>query len=143
MQNELNQAVGKLKAEALCCVLLKDGKFYTSSAIGIKPLMIFLREDRHFFQDAVIADKVIGKAAALLMVLGGAVAVYGEVMSKSAMETLKENNIYFEYTTAVPYIKNRTGDGVCPMEAAVENINSPTMAFDELEKTIAVLMSNK
>lgn len=138
---KLQTAVSKLHDEKLCCVVAKNDEFFTSDALGIKPLMVFLRADKHFFVDAVIADKVIGKAAALLMILGGACGVYGEVMSQSAVETLKKHEIYFEYGELVPYIKNRTDTGTCPMEETVKNIDSPTDAFEALEKTIAILMS--
>ena len=143
MQIQLQNAVTKLHNEKLCCVVLKDDEYFTSMEFGIKPLMIFLRQDKSFFKNAVIADKIIGKAAALLMILGGAEQVYGEIMSDSAIAVLKEHHIPFDYGTTVSYIKNRTDTGICPMEETVLNISSPSEAFDAIEKTIAVLMASK
>ncbi|MFZ2538102.1 MAG: DUF1893 domain-containing protein [Oscillospiraceae bacterium] len=143
MQSKLDKAIKKLHDENLCCVVIKGDECFTSTDFGIKPLMIFLRQDQHFFQNAVIADKIIGKAAALLMILGGAEQVYGEVMSEAAIGVLEVNSIDYKYGETVPYIKNRTDTGMCPMEETVKNISSPKEAFDALEKTIAILMSKK
>lgn len=143
MQSNLNLAIKKLHSEKLCCVVRKSDQFFTSTEFGIKPLMVFLRQDKDFFKHAAIADKIIGKAAALLMILGGAEQVYGEIMSESAIKILDENHIPYEFGTTVPYIKNRTDTGMCPMEETVKEISSPQEAFDALEKTIAVLMASK
>lgn len=143
MQSKLDKAIKKLHNEKLSCVVFKGDENYISTDSGIKPLMIFLRQDKNFFKNAVIADKIIGRAAALLMILGGVEQVYGEVMSETAIEVLKENNIIYKYGETVPYIKNRTDTGMCPMEETVKDISSPEKAFIELEKTIAILMSKK
>lgn len=96
MQNNLDKAIKKLHDENFCCVVIRDDECFTSTDFGIKPLMIFLRQDKNFFQNAVIADKIIGKAAALLMTLGGAEQVYGEIMSEAAIGVLKENHIGYQ-----------------------------------------------
>ena len=45
-----------------------DASVHTSNDRGVAPLMKLLKEDNTQLKDAMIADKVIGKAAALLMV---------------------------------------------------------------------------
>lgn len=143
MKNRLRQAKEKLIGEGLSCVIMIDGNSpICSGAIGIKPLMQELRRDRQAFAGGVIADKVVGKAAALLAVLGGAEAVYGCVMSRTAVEVLTNHHIYYEYDSSVPFIENRTRTGKCPMEAAVWEIEEPALAFDVLEETIAQLMAD-
>lgn len=142
MNDRLKTAVDILNEQRKSCVILaKSGEVRTSDAIGIKPLMTELRLDKAAFQGCVIADKVIGKAAALMTVLGKAEAVYGLVMSKNAKEFLDLAGIEYAYGQLVPYIENRTKDGMCPMEETVLEINSPEQAFGALEKTIARLMA--
>lgn len=144
MNSKLEQAVQILKEEKLSCVMLIDGKEpVRSNAIGIKPLMIELRKDKRFFEGGVIADKVVGKAAALMAVLGGAKAVYGEVMSETAEKVLQENQIEYACHTKVAYIENRTKTGKCPLEEAVTEIENPEEAFEVLEKTIQKLMEGR
>lgn len=44
---------------------------YSSSARGVKPLTNLLCSDREMLCGASVADKIVGKAAALLMAAGG------------------------------------------------------------------------
>ncbi len=138
-----NEAVTRLYANDLRCVAFTKNGVYESTLFGIKPLMVKLREDRSFFKDAVVADRVIGKAAAMLLVSSGVSEVFGAVMSEAAEDVLKQAGVSYGYCEMVPYIKNRTGDGMCPMEQTVASITDVNEAFDALEQTIAVLMANK
>lgn len=141
IEEQLRNAVTILKEDQKSCVILsEDGAVRCSDAIGIKPLMVELRADRKAFQGSVIADKVVGKAAALLAVLGEVQAVFGRVMSEGAVSIFEKHQIPYQFEILVPYIKNRTKDGMCPMEETVQLVENPEEAFEALEKTIARLM---
>ena len=141
IEEQLRNAVTILKEEQKSCVILsEDGAVRCSDAIGIKPLMVELRADRKAFQGSVIADKVVGKAAALLAVLGEVQAVFGRVMSEGAVSIFAKHQSPYQFETLVPYIENRTKDGMCPMEETVQLVEDPEEAFEALEKTIARLM---
>lgn len=144
MNDRLKTAINILKEQQKSCVILNiNGEIRTSEAIGIKPLMEELRINKQAFTECVIADKVIGKAAALMAYLGNAEAVYGTIMSENAEEFLMNVGLEYEYGELVPYIENRTKDGRCPMEETVLEINDPNEAFEALENTIAKLMAQK
>lgn len=144
MHTRLEQAKQLLRQGDVTCVEVdENGLIWSSDSFGIKPLMERLRVDKKAFHSCVIADKIIGKAAALLMVLGEAGAVYGEVISESAIEVLENNNIYYEYGKRIPYVENRTHTGRCPMEETVLCIEEPQQAFEALEQTVRRLMAEK
>lgn len=141
MNSRLEQAKSLLEERKVSCVILRDGKAPAfSEEIGIKPLMKELRQDKGAFAGGVIADKVVGKAAALMAVLGKAEAVYGSVMSESAEEVFLRYGVEYEFCERVPYIENRTKTGQCPLEASVVDVWDPEEAFDRLEETIIGLM---
>lgn len=56
---------------------------------------------------AAIADKVIGKGAAALLVLGDFKLVYADVISQSAYSLLQDANIETHYGKIVDHIENR------------------------------------
>lgn len=144
MKNSLCEARTLLKEVKCSFVLLKDGCNNTySNDIGLKPIMVILRKDKNGLDGGVIADKVIGKAAALMLVLSKARAVHGVVMSQTAIRVLQEHGIAYTYDILVPFIENRTKTGACPLERCVESIDDPIIAFDAIEDTIAQLMKNK
>ena len=138
-----SEVTARLYRENASCVVEKGGVFYTSELFGIKPLMQFLRQDRRFFEGAAVADKVIGKAAAMLLADSGVQEVFGAVMSESAAAFLKSCGIPFGYCELVPMIENRKHTGMCPMEETVQGLQNPADAFAALEKTIARLMAGK
>lgn len=144
MNGKLEQAVRLLEEEQVSCVIYRSAEdVRLSDAIGIKPLMVELRQDRSAFENCAVADKVIGKAAALMLILGKADAAYGKIMSESAWDVLSKSGIQCGYGELVPYIENRTRTGKCPMEETVQNTDDPEEAFGALEQTIARLMAQK
>ena len=117
--------------------------FYCSSLRGIRPIMNWILEDELFLKGALVGDKVIGKAAALLLVFAEVSGIYAEVISEPAKQVLKEHNIPYAFQTQVPYIINRTKDGICPMEQSVLKISSPREALQVLQDKLKQLQKQK
>lgn len=122
MTNTLERAKTLLHDKKLSIVLIKDSDIYTSVKRGISPILDIIDENRELMLGADIADKVIGKAAAMLMAANGVKNVYTDVISKHALDVFNKNGISCEYGRSVPYIVNRKGDGMCPMEQTVLNL---------------------
>lgn len=109
-------------------VVKKDDKVFTSFDRGVKPLLYLLENEKGFMKGASVADKVIGKAAALLMVLGEIKEVHTGIISEPAMKVFEKYNIPFFFDTKVERIINRKGDGLCPMETLCLEVEEPTEA---------------
>lgn len=120
------------------CVVYKDGAVYTSKETGIKPLLGFISSGFNL-ADFSAADKIVGRAAALIFVYLKIKEVYGEVMSLGAIEVFEMHKINYSYGIKVDVIINRAGTGVCPMEEAVRGINDPYDAFCAVSKKLACL----
>ena len=103
---------------------------------GIKTLLDILMGGPALLEGAIVADKVVGKAAALLMVKGGVKEVYAETISESALEVFRSHQIPATFGASVPRIMNRAGTGPCPMESAVTEINDPQTAFEALKQKV-------
>lgn len=126
-----------LQEEQLTCVIASQGKLYRETSRGIRPLLHFLATDK--LQDALIADRIIGKAAAMLMIYGGVREIYTHTISTHALAILRQYNIPLRYEQEVPYIINRTKDGMCPMEACILTCNDPQTAYCLLKAKVAQL----
>ena len=63
-----------------------------------------------------MADKVVGKGAAALMILGGVEELFADVVSRAALDLFAAAGKAVAYTGAVPHIINRADDGICPVE---------------------------
>ncbi len=117
------------------CVLVKGEKTYFSTKSGIAPMMGFI-SDGLDLKGFSVADKIVGKAAAMLFCLAKISCVYAAVLSKSALQVLQENNIKVEYNTLVDKIINRAGTGICPMEEAVANKTDFEAAYEKLKQKL-------
>lgn len=101
---------------------------------GIKPLLSKIIEDEIFLENTSLADKVIGKAIALLAIFGGVKSVYANVISDCAKTILEKYDVDVEYNRIVPYIMNEDGTDKCLIEKLVEDIEDPTEGLKVLKK---------
>jgi Domain of unknown function (DUF1893). len=141
--NNLERAKSILKSnEDYTFVVCKDEEMYTSSYHGVRPL-IELIDTKTDIKGFSVADKVVGKGAALLFVLAGVKEVHSVIMSELAVEVLKEHGVTFYYDTLVGYIINRTGTDMCPIEKAVKEVKNLEDAYPVIKETIKILMAGK
>ncbi len=143
----MNNNIDLEKAQALLCdgytcVLCKAGKVYTSQETGIRPMVSFL-SDGVDLKGFSAADKIVGKAAAMLFVLAGVVSVYAPVMSAAAVEYFRRNHVQYAYDELTDAIINRQGNGLCPMEQAVHDLNDPAAAFLAVKLALRALSGRK
>ena len=110
------QLIDRLHAEGCSCVIYNDDHTHLFHKRGVQDLHQLLRTSPDTLRGAMIADKVVGKGAAVLMTAGGVRWVYADVISQSALEFLLTHNIEAEYGRVVPNIINRAGTDICPVE---------------------------
>lgn len=107
-----------------CVVATKEGKVLTFAGRGIADLYTLYTERPETLRNSRIADKVIGRGAAALLVAGGAKSVYADVMSRPALELLQTHGIEADYAQLTEGIINRRGDGPCPVEHLCQKLNT-------------------
>lgn len=127
-----------LPAGGFTCVFRKGEQERTDTRRGVRPLLDFLQTGEDF-EGWSVADKVVGKASALLYCLLHVRRVYAPVISRPALEVLESHGIACEYDQLVPGIRNRTNTGPCPMEAATADLSDPQKAPEVLEKALKAL----
>lgn len=115
------------KLENHSLLVYKDGNISFQDEHGIQPLLIQIKKKG--LKNAVAIDKVIGKAAALLMVYGKVKQVHTNIIAKDAIKVFEKYNVKYSYNEIVDHIQNVTKDGLCPMEQKVLNIDNPKKAY--------------
>lgn len=129
----MQQLIEILRREKCSLVVKNHGIVTTYSKPGVRDLEHLLDHDPEALHGAVIADKVIGKAAAAMVVVGRVKALYAEVMSKKAIPFLEEAGIAYTYGTLVDTIKEE-GDR-CQLEKITAPATTP-------EETVALLRTH-
>lgn len=102
---------------------------------GILPLFELL--DGGKLRRGVVVDKVIGRAAAAVCVVGRVRRVHALLMSEDAKALLDERGIPASADRFVPKILNRELNAGCPLEARVENERDPEKMVEALRAAIA------
>lgn len=131
----LNKAKMLLSKTGSTCVICGNDVIITDKRRGVRPLLDLL-DSEATVRGFSAADKVVGKAAAHLYCLLGIEDLYANVISQPALDVLQGAGISLEYGQLVPAIKNRSGDGFCPMESAVWNIEDPREALTAILNTL-------
>ena len=103
---------------------------------GVADLYDLLQEDAAFLHEASVADKVIGKAAASLMVLGKVKEVSVHTISQPALQILQEAGIPVRYDEVVHHIINRDHTGWCPLEQASRDLHSVQEIYPVIQSFI-------
>lgn len=110
------QAIETLHTTHCSCVIANGSRLEQFHERGVKDLHHLLHNDKALLDGAFIADKVVGKGAAALMIAGGVKAVYADVMSRAALSLFQHHGLEVEYGLLVDNIINRAGTDICPVE---------------------------
>ncbi|PIU78770.1 MAG: hypothetical protein COZ28_01810 [Candidatus Moranbacteria bacterium CG_4_10_14_3_um_filter_44_15] len=98
-------------------VLVKNGKIiYKSKSQQLKPLIFSVKNYKKEMRGATVFDKMVGRAAAILLVYAKVKEIWTPVVSRSAKRILAKNEIKLVFQKEVKSIMNRKGDDLCPME---------------------------
>lgn len=109
---------------------------------GVADLYDLYQTEPAFMKGASVADKVIGKGAAALMVLGGFKAAYADIISTPALALLREAGVEVTFSREVPHIINRDKTGWCPLETACGNLQSAEDMYPVIRDFIARIRFN-
>ena len=123
--------------EKNCSIIASNGYFSYDS--GIRPVIDRINEKKDYFRDLEVADKIIGKASAMLLTLSGVRKVHAIVLSKAGKDVFEKYGIAYSFDELTDYIVNRRGDGMCPMEMTVKDIDDLEEAYEALKKKTAPL----
>ena len=129
--NNLEKAKKLLLEGGYTCVICGENGVDVTRLRGVKPLVEWIDEGKDF-SGCSAADKVVGRAAALLYAFMNIKDVYSDVISESAIEVFRHYGIDFSAGEITPTIINRSGDDICPMEKLTKNVKSPLSALRKI-----------
>jgi hypothetical protein len=121
-------------------VVAKDGAVVlTRTGRGIRPLYEIVSNPEYgsLLAGAAVADKVVGKAAALLCAAARVKEVYAALLSEPAANVLAAKAIPFACGEKVPLVLNRTRTDICPIEKLAASIDTPAILLEAVAKFLA------
>jgi len=141
---DLEKAKRILKDKNQSLVIVKDGRtIFSSESSGIDSLLKAIEKLGERLSGASAADKVVGKAAALLLAYSRVARVYAATLSRKGLRTLRRHGIPAEYDLLVPEILDREGKDTCPFEKFTSKIESPSHAYEQLKTYMGKIKDRK
>lgn len=122
---KISDLIDILHSDKCSCVIsngVRTERFYKR---GILDLLALVQTNDDILTNAMVADKVVGKGAAALMILGGVRRVYADVISESALSLFRQSGVELSYGKLVNSIINRSGTDICPVEKLCAHCNTP------------------
>ena len=136
--NDIELAKNLLDNEQRALVIVKDGKvLFSVDGKGIKPIYTAFNELKDELKGSSVADKVIGKAAAMIYEHAAIKELSTKLISENAINVLENTSIIYEYEKSVPYIKNRDQSGMCPVETLSLKVNNIEDLLIEISSFLA------
>lgn len=133
--NDLAIAKKRLIDEkGLTLSIVKNGQvIFETASHGISGFLEAIENFGEKLEGASVADKITGRAIALLCIHSKVKAVYAVILSKGAKELLERNGIPHEWDSLVEKIFDLNKAGVCPFEKLAAEIANPKEAYRKLK----------
>lgn len=106
----------KLQQLSASCIISNGQQERVFHGRGVSDLYTLLNEEPLFLSGSLVIDKVVGKAAAALLIKGGVKELHTPLISTLALGLFQKSQVKVFYDTEVPYIINRTHTDSCPLE---------------------------
>ena len=90
---------------------------FSSDKDRLLPLVEYIGKFASKHRNAVIFDKIMGRAAALLCIKANCREVFSPLGSQLAVDVLGKNGIKYHLVRTVPCIQRPNQTDMCPMEA--------------------------
>jgi hypothetical protein len=136
--DDLYVAEQRLKQKNLALVIARRGKVvFETNSQGISGLLKAIEELDKAAKGSSVADRILGKAAALLYIYAEVFAVFAVTASEKGIRALRDHNVLCRFENKVPYILNYKRNDICPFEKLVINITNSKEAYEKL-KSFAV-----
>jgi hypothetical protein len=135
---DLIKARRLLGTDNLAFVLVRKGSVIArGTSGGVGELLAAVDKLGAQTRGASLADKVVGKAVALIVVSAGICAVDTPLASRAAARVLRSHSVALHATSIVQQIMNRRGDAPCPMEQLTRPFDEPSAAIAKLREFLA------
>lgn len=132
---DIQMAKSVLEEEDLTMVVVKNKKvIFKSKDKGIRPMYILATELKNEAENGALADRVIGKGAAILCGYIGIKYVYTDLISQGGIDTLDKYSIPFTTKKSCPYIMNRDKTDYCPIEKLSLVTEEPVILLEKVEE---------
>ena len=142
--NALDEYLSKLDELGLSLMVYEGGSvIFKSGSKGVRPHLEAIGTLGTRLKGTIMVDKIVGRAAALLILYSEAAEIHAGVVSRGGREVLEGAGIPLFYREEAEHIKMVDGKIYCPFEAMVQGINDPDQAYHAIVDKMDSLRKGK
>ena len=131
---DLETAKKRLNENSLALCIVKNGEIiFETASNGISGFLEAIEKFGDGLEGTSVADRVTGKAIALLCVYARVKAVYALILSKGAKSVFEKHAIHHEWNELVENILDVNKTRICPFEKLAKEISNPKNAYRRLK----------
>lgn len=129
----MNHYLQTLKKTGMSLMIYKEHQLlFQSNSGGIRPHLEAIEKHGIELNGTTMVDKIVGRAAALLVLYSKADQLYAGLVSGPGRQALEEHGLRFEYNEETEHIKMKDGRIYCPFERMVQGISDPAEAYSAI-----------
>lgn len=110
-----------LNRDSLSLFVCHEGEITKYGGRGVSDLLNLINDESGLLKGSTVADKMVGKAAAALMIAGGVKEVHTNLICTPARQMFEDNDVIINAKEEVPMIMNRTRTGQCPIDSKLND----------------------
>ena len=135
---DIELARSLLEEEKWNLIIVKGGQvLFTSRERGVAPFFQVVQSIGKNLHNAVVADRIVGLAVAMLCLHARIASVYAGIASQGALDMLKKKGVAVSSQNIVPHISNYDGTDLCPFEKLAGSCQRPSQFFAALQSLFA------
>jgi len=139
---DIRLAKRRLHENNLNLVIVKRERIvFETGAHGIGGFLLAVEKLGKKMVGSAVADRIVGRAAALLCAYGEVASVFAVTISEDGMQILRENAIPCEYENRVSNILSYDRTDICPFEKLAADLRNPKEAYAKLKQEIGSSMN--
>jgi hypothetical protein len=132
--NDIETAKTQLIQNHLTLIFIKNNNIlFKTKSHRISGFLTAIQDLDRKLENASVADKVVGRAVALLCAFSRIKAIYAETLSMKAVDVLEKAGVTYEWKGLVDTILDTNKNDVCPFEKTAAQISSPKDAYEKFK----------
>ncbi|MBN2335634.1 DUF1893 domain-containing protein [Candidatus Bathyarchaeota archaeon] len=138
----MNHYLDELERTGNSLMVYREGTLIFQSANkGIRPHLEAIERHGERLHGTLMVDKIVGRAAALLILYSRAAGAVAGVMSEPGKQVLDLHGLPYTFQELVEHIKMEDGRIYCPFERMVQGISDPAEAYRAIVEKMSKLRS--
>ncbi len=134
---DLTLAKRRLKEKNFTLSIVKGGTvLFETRSHGIIGFLQAIEKLGEELMESSVADKIVGRAAALLCAYSGVASVFAVTISEEGRKVLEDNHVFYQFENRVSNILNSKRTDLCPFEKLTAPLANPKEAYEKIKSFV-------